>query len=995
MDGFGSQADDECAVLTSSGEVHQVSPLVVFKPAQTSLDAPVESPAPSLVAGSPFAGLAPPVAAQQRLLRQPQPQQLPQWCGQMPQQHTGIQASGSNVIPTLGYPSLQPPVPSSPTAVGLPRQILPAAPSSPTMGFRWPGSSQQFAQGSSQQFAPGSPRQMQPNRATFAAPSAPARQSSPAPVVPQWWQISASPRASLNLPQQLRPPAVMQAIAPRLPASASPPVPYSAIVTSPTAQYRGLLQTQTLDSSNPILSKIEAAGILNETAEESKTTRQGAGRDDYDASKLVTTLANVLQGLEADIDLLRRENQDLRERERQARLEAPLVQQPMGAPSSVPRMQVASSQPALTGALSGHSSPVVSWRHIATAGLPQVSPAGLPQVGPGSARPPSPTRSQVMMPGYPAAMPSVTSSPLLSSSRGLLGSQVSVVAPVVPALSGPLPSSSTYVPAGEVPSPPTSARVPGPGNLGSPMVPPSPPYPRSVRMPVSAGMPVSAPVRPFSGAQTPIAGGNPYAMSDASFSADATLRVDGNGLAAAGISSAPAPPPMSTVSLRGRVKKAGSLDLDYQTERELQHRHESLQDIEDFARRGETTRAEEILLGLLTGGMKPVESSYDAVIGAFHRAGDAAKAEEWLWRMIQGGLSPSEANFDAVITSAANAGEAVKAESALLQMMRLQLRPSKPIFDLVINAFCEKKDPAKAEVWMLNAGQSGWTPEAGNFQALVTLYADTDCEKAQEWLKRTLQSGVEPTDDRCFNAVIEAFAHVGAAGAMKAEEWLTRTTEGGREITENAYSETIGALALAGEVGKAEKWLDKMEELGMAPPQQSVRISLFEAAIRIGDVEAAERHLQSMPPDATHREQLACTHAEHGNVAQAEALLEQMRSAGLAPTMETLRVYLGACAAVSDAMRAEACFREIVATSQPPLDVASVEQFDAVLQQALGPERAPALLQELGLVAPPPEPPPKAAPKRTGTRGAAGKASAKVGAARPSSPSRGRGSTRR
>merc|ERR1740123_567717 len=111
-----------------------------------------------------------------------------------------------------------------------------------------------------------------------------------------------------------------------------------------------------------------------------------------------------------------------------------------------------------------------------------------------------------------------------------------------------------------------------------------------------------------------------------------------------------------------------------------------------------------------------------------------------------------------------------KVEEVLSQMKRHQVRPAKELFDMVIRMFADKRDPVKVEEWLLNAGQSGWTPEQAAFESVVLLYAEVDPVKAEEWLTRAQQTEYR-LPDTCFSAVVQVFLRVGSAA--KVNEWLS------------------------------------------------------------------------------------------------------------------------------------------------------------------------------------------------------------------------------
>merc|ERR1719216_358479 len=109
--------------------------------------------------------------------------------------------------------------------------------------------------------------------------------------------------------------------------------------------------------------------------------------------------------------------------------------------------------------------------------------------------------------------------------------------------------------------------------------------------------------------------------------------------------------------------------------------------------------------------------------------------------------------------------------------MRHRFRPARDLFNELIRAFTEQRDAHKGEEWLLNAGQSGWTPERAAFDAVVVLYAEIDAGKAEEWLSRAQQTEYRLPNES-FTAVIQAFLRTG--NVAKVNEWLSRMLAEGR-----------------------------------------------------------------------------------------------------------------------------------------------------------------------------------------------------------------------
>ena len=95
---------------------------------------------------------------------------------------------------------------------------------------------------------------------------------------------------------------------------------------------------------------------------------------------------------------------------------------------------------------------------------------------------------------------------------------------------------------------------------------------------------------------------------------------------------------------------------------------------------------------------------------------------------------------------------------------------------------------AKVEEWLLNAGQSGWTPEQFAFESVVLLFSERDVAKAEEWLSRSLQTDYR-LPDVCYDAVVQAL--VLSRDSMRVADWIQRMVQDGRTPNDQTLQEAI------------------------------------------------------------------------------------------------------------------------------------------------------------------------------------------------------------
>lgn len=363
-----------------------------------------------------------------------------------------------------------------------------------------------------------------------------------------------------------------------------------------------------------------------------------------------------------------------------------------------------------------------------------------------------------------------------------------------------------------------------------------------------------------------------------------------------------------------------------------------LRDVEELLRRGLTASAEDAVWQSLKMG-RSAEASFDALMVAFEREGNLAKAQEWLWRMLEAGLDASEPSLSKIVAASCQQ-DSLRAEQFMTQMMHLRMRPSKSLFDVLIRVFAERRDVWKVEEWLLNAGQSGWTPEQFAFESVVLLFSERDVAKAEEWLSRSLQTDYR-LPDVCYDAVVQAL--VLSRDSMRVADWLQRMVQDGRTPNDQTLQEAILLFVEVGEIEDAEMWL---EQLSARRPVESLSNEFFHAAVQAGNLDAAERHLNAGQLNVERTEHVIAAHSRRGNAARAREAFDRFHQNGGSPTKEMGATTLATCVAVGDASGSEAVARAIAATT----GLTKVQE--SLLRRVMGDVRASALLVELGVEAP-------------------------------------------
>lgn len=286
-------------------------------------------------------------------------------------------------------------------------------------------------------------------------------------------------------------------------------------------------------------------------------------------------------------------------------------------------------------------------------------------------------------------------------------------------------------------------------------------------------------------------------------------------------------------------------------------------------------------------------------------------------------------------------------------MMRLRIRPHKDMFDSVIRLFADMRQAAKVEEWLLNAGQSGWTPEQGAFEAVVVLYAEAQLSvKAEEWLSRALQTEYR-LPDACFAAVVEALLRSGSS-AGKANEWLARMLAEGRSPDEALLAQVAAQLIEIGDLAHAE---ERLLQLPKSYPADGLRRSFFDMALHAGDPDRAEEQLHLLSDGGTdphYATRVALAFVELGAHARVRAVFDWFCAQGGSPSVKLSHALLTASARASDTEGAALALR-LLANNAPLSDSQARLFMEAsrVSREAPGAARGRALafLRELGFEA--------------------------------------------
>eukprot|EP00927_Polykrikos_kofoidii_P036154 TRINITY_DN30553_c0_g1_i1.p1 TRINITY_DN30553_c0_g1~~TRINITY_DN30553_c0_g1_i1.p1 ORF type:complete len:584 (-),score=73.90 TRINITY_DN30553_c0_g1_i1:115-1866(-) len=327
--------------------------------------------------------------------------------------------------------------------------------------------------------------------------------------------------------------------------------------------------------------------------------------------------------------------------------------------------------------------------------------------------------------------------------------------------------------------------------------------------------------------------------------------------------------------------------------------------LQTCARIGELERAEAWLLTLLDVALlPPIPRLFNAVLLACARVADVKRGECWLREMMTRNVEPNVFSFNTLLNACAEAGDVVAAQKWFRRMADVGIPQDAATFRTMMGACARAGNAALAAAWLDKMRAASHSPDVLGYSTLVHAFATSgDAEGAEHWLQ-VMQSEGLVADRVAFDVIIRAWAG-------------SPTTSVAIDTILPPPPPSVSRLA---QPSRAEAWLWKAMEAGLAPTDASI-LAVADAYVRIGDEHGARRVLTARselgrPPSPAACALLAQPYASAGDVAEVEALIDELRCSRIRPDAACLRTLLAACARAPKRPhreRAETCFQELCA----------------------------------------------------------------------------------
>lgn len=335
--------------------------------------------------------------------------------------------------------------------------------------------------------------------------------------------------------------------------------------------------------------------------------------------------------------------------------------------------------------------------------------------------------------------------------------------------------------------------------------------------------------------------------------------------------------------------------------------------------------------------LAPNVDTYSAMIDACVQRGETARAESWFNQMVESGIKPDMAIFNILLKSASRSGDGSVAEHWLQISKEHGHQPDISCYNSLIAGAARTSNPALAERLLQQLLKEGATADVVSYNCVINAMAkQCDADGAERIINLMCDTNVEP-DVVTLGTAIHACAR--ALDLTRAEAIFRRIVARGKTQPHAvSFNALINASVKANDTVRAEFWLAKMLEAGVAPSVVSYT-TVLHAYARAGDIEAAERGLALMKKNGVEANVVsysalihACTKA--GDVTRAEKWFEEMQHSGIKSNAVCYSTLIDVCAKAGDYKRAELWLANMCKDGVPPNVVCYNNVIDACAKAA-------------------------------------------------------------
>eukprot|EP00429_Kryptoperidinium_foliaceum_P038536 CAMPEP_0176174888 /NCGR_PEP_ID=MMETSP0120_2-20121206/89597_1 /TAXON_ID=160619 /ORGANISM="Kryptoperidinium foliaceum, Strain CCMP 1326" /LENGTH=846 /DNA_ID=CAMNT_0017512927 /DNA_START=137 /DNA_END=2674 /DNA_ORIENTATION=+ len=266
--------------------------------------------------------------------------------------------------------------------------------------------------------------------------------------------------------------------------------------------------------------------------------------------------------------------------------------------------------------------------------------------------------------------------------------------------------------------------------------------------------------------------------------------------------------------------------------------------------------------------------------------------------------------YGTVIKAYARIGSVQVATEWLEEARAHEVHLDAACYSALVAAFAKLGMPEKADRLVQQMLREGPRPDAACYLAVINGYAKSqgsDTKAAPRIVRLMCEQNVEP-NVAALGAALHACARAGSKG--EAESLFKMVVSRGTVVPDSVcYNALINAAVKAGDIKAAERWVDSMFAARVTPNVVTYT-TLLHAYARDGDIEAAERGMEMMRsnriiPNAVSYSALMQACVKKGDIDRAEKWFHRMRAAGVQANAVCYSSILDGCAKIGDWLRAE------------------------------------------------------------------------------------------
>ncbi|XP_073139958.1 uncharacterized protein [Henckelia pumila] len=337
--------------------------------------------------------------------------------------------------------------------------------------------------------------------------------------------------------------------------------------------------------------------------------------------------------------------------------------------------------------------------------------------------------------------------------------------------------------------------------------------------------------------------------------------------------------------------KIAEIVLDEESFQTSVHDYSKL--VDDLSRENRWKDAERILKKMDENGILPDVLTSTIMVHMYSKSGNLERAKEAYESFTARGFQPDANVYHSMIMAYVNAGDPKSSDLLMRKMEASGVKVTKEIYMAVLASFAHQGDVNGVQRVALTMQFAGFQPTVEFYTLLVETFGRVgDPEQARNSFDHMMKLGHKP-DDRCTANMIAAYAKNNLLD--KALNLLLELENGGFEPGVSTYTVLIDWLGRMQLIDEAEQILDKIIELGEAPPLE-VQISLCDMYSRAGSEKKA---LQTLGVVESKKEQFGHEEYERifssllagGFVQDAQRMRGFMEARGFFPS-EKLRIEL-------------------------------------------------------------------------------------------------------